>query len=215
MPRLIIFAALVVVSSFISSEARAQSFILDSGVPATTTYPIMNNADWFAGEFSATAGETVTDLSVYMHSIASGNGNNFAFVIYTDDNGAFLTTRNANLSGNGLVELTATGTFTAAGWNTSTVDWTVPTTGNYWLAVEGNTPGTRNLPNYDLVQETGTATGTVPALAFAYDSGTQFSTSTGVPIGLEVTVAAVPEPASWALGVVAVGVLVFLRRRAF
>ncbi len=176
----LIFAALIL-------PGRAQQFILDSGTPTSGTYPILSNSEWFAGEFAATAGETITQLSAYLTSM-TGNGDHFAFDIYSDNGGSFLNTRNSSLS----PSLTATGTYSAPGWSSTSVNWTVPTTGNYWLAIEGNTPGTRNLPTFDVEEETSSSTGTEPALAFAYDTGTQFKTSGAPPIGLEVTI---PEPA--------------------
>jgi hypothetical protein len=189
-------------------SAHADPFVLDTGTPTTSTYPVFNNADWFAAEFYAPAGTTITQLSVYIASIASGNGDTFAFDIYTDDGGTFLSTRNAQLSP--LLAYSATGTYTASGWNPTSVDWVVPTSGDYWIAVEGNTPGTRNLPNFDLEQETSATTGTAPALAFAYDHGTQFSTSAGIPFGVEITAA--PEPAGWWF--LAGGALLLLSLRA-
>jgi hypothetical protein len=173
---------------------RAQQYVLDTGTPTSGTYPILNNADWFAAEFSVQAGETITQLSAYLSSISSGNGDNFAFDIYSNDSGAFASTRNAQLST--LLVYTATGTYSASGWNATSVDWVVPTSGDYWLAIEGDTSASFP-PSFDAEEETSSGTGAVPALAFAYDSGTGFKTSTGVPIGLEVTAASVPEPAGW------------------
>jgi hypothetical protein len=83
----------------------------------------------------------------------------------------------------------------ASGWNSTSVDWVVPTSGDYWLAIEGDTAGTHNLPTFDAQEEASVSTGMVPALAFAFDSGTGFRTAGAEPIGLEVV--AVPEPAGW------------------
>jgi len=173
--------------------AVAQSFDLDTGTPAGTAFPILNNSTWYAAEFAATAGQTVTGLSAYLTSM-TGNGDNFAFDIYTDNNGSFLSTRNSSLSQ--YLELAATGTYSSPGWSSVSASWTVPATGLYWLAIEGDTAGTHNLPTYDAQEEVSATTGTAPALAFALDTGTQFKTSGAVPIGLEVTVQNAPEPAA-------------------
>jgi hypothetical protein len=188
---------LVLTVMILPGMAGAQQFILDSGTPTSGVYPILNNSTWYAAEFSATAGEQITQLSAYLTSM-TGNGNNFAFDIYQDGAGlGFLNTRNSSLS----AVLTATGTYSVPGWTTTTVNYTVATTGNYWLAIQGDTAGTHNLPTFDAEEETGAGTGTVPALAFAIDTGSQFKTSGAPPIGLEVT-AAVPEPATdgWIAG---------------
>ncbi|HTR41699.1 MAG TPA: hypothetical protein VMH87_08800 [Pseudomonadales bacterium] len=196
-------AQILVLAAFaLSDRAGAQQFILDSGTPTSSTFPILNNSQWFAAEFSATAGQTITQLSTYLTSL-TGNGNNFAFDIYQDSYSgiSFLGTRNAQLSP--FLEFTATGTYTGPGWSSTTVSWVVPATGNYWVAIQGNTAGNRNLPNYDVQEETSATTGTVPALAFATDTGTQFSSVNAPAIGLQVTATAVPEPATWSLIVVA------------
>jgi len=182
------------VASLLPHGVRAGQFDLDTGAPTSGTYVILNNMDWFAGEFSAQAGETITQLSAYLTSM-TGNGDSFAFDIYADDGGSFLATRNSSLGR--FLAYSATGTYSAPGWNATDVDWVVPASGDYWLAIEGDTPGTHNLPTFDVEEGTSNGTGTVPALAFAFDSGVQFKTSGAVPIGLEVTATTVPEPAGW------------------
>jgi hypothetical protein len=186
---------LALAACLLSRGVRAQQFVLDTGAPVSGNAVILSNGEWFAAEFYATAGETITELSAYLTSM-TGNGNNFAFDIYVSAGGSFLTTRNAQL--NTLLAFSATGTFQASGWSTTAVDWVVPESGDYWLAIEGDSTATHNKPTFDVQEETSLGTGTVPALAFAYDTGTEFATSGAVPIGLEVTAAAaVPEPSGW------------------
>jgi hypothetical protein len=62
--------------------ARAQPFILDTGTPTSGTYPILSNSQWFAAEFVATAGETITALSAYLTSM-SGNGDHGSQRLFT------------------------------------------------------------------------------------------------------------------------------------
>jgi hypothetical protein len=170
---------------------------------------VLNGSQWLAGEFAATAGETITSLSAYLDSTATtGNGSTFTFDIYSGT--PFLNTR-------GLTPVfTTTATFTANGWNTTAVDWVPTTSGDYWLALQLPAASGRNPPAFDAPLETGAGTGTVPALAFAY-AGTsgQYTLSNADPIGLEVS--AVPLPASvwlFASGLLAGVGTAFRRRRS-
>jgi hypothetical protein len=190
---LLVIAPLLSLAAFVLPNRADAQFILDTGTPAGISSPILSTSQWFAGEFAATQGETITQLSA--HLTAGGVGNTFTFDIFSDDSGAFLNTRNAQLSS--LLEIGATGTYTASGWNSSTINWAFPATGDYWFAIEENSTVTHNKPTFDMPTESSTNTGTVPALAFAIDSGVQFSTTNAVPVGLEITIA--PEPANYGL----------------
>jgi hypothetical protein len=177
------------------------SLILDTGIPTGTTGPVvLNSAGWYAAEFSDATSSEITTVSAY---VGSGTGS-FTFDIYADNlsNVSFTTGKVNTLS----VLATGTGTFSSAGWVTTTLDWTpgAQTTsadGKYWIALEETTTG-RNAPTFDLPEETSASTGTAPALAFALEkSGTSgvFSESGAPAIGLQVN--AVPLPAGlWLLG---------------
>jgi hypothetical protein len=183
--------------------APASTLILDTGTPQGTAFPILNANDWFAAEFAATAGETITQLSAYLEPNISGQGTAFTFAIYS--NTGFISGRN-------LSALYSVGTtYQNIGWNSTAANWTVPTTGDYWVAVEMSTLRT----GLDLVTETSNTTGTVPALAFADTSASThiFSKQTVNPFGIEV--AAVPEPSTWAmllLGLCGVGFMAHRRK---
>jgi hypothetical protein len=190
--------------------ASASSYILDTGTPTGTTFPVLSQGQWFAAEFSATAGDTITDLSAYLNQGSGGAGTAFTFAIYSDAAG-FLSARTA-----ATPIYTLGSTFEANGWNSSTASWTAPTTGDYWVAVEMSSC-TRNCPELDLVTEASDGTGTAPALAFA-SAGTNhaFALETADPFGIEVSVAsAVPEASTWAmmiLGFAGIGVMAYRRR---
>jgi hypothetical protein len=155
------------------------------------------------------AGQNITGLSAYL---TEGNGqpnDTFTFDVYSGS--GFTTTRESLLS----PVYSATGVFSANGWNTATANWTPTVSGDYWLALQvGSTTDTKGL---DLPVESSTATGTVPALAFAYfGSGTnsKYSTAGAPAIGLEVTAAPVPLPAPvLLLGSALLAGLGFMRRR--
>jgi hypothetical protein len=172
----------LIVAAFLMPGVSRAAFLLDTGTPAGTGGPLLlSSAQSLAGEFSATAGQTITLLSAYL-APNSGNGNSFIFNLYS---GNFLGVRSGQLD---RIDST-TATFTGTGWNSASVNWTVPTTGDYWLAIAANGSGTV----FDAPVETSTSTGTVPALGFASaGSSGEFNSMTS-GIGLEVT-AAVPEP---------------------
>jgi hypothetical protein len=78
-------------------------------------------------------------------------------------------------------------------------NWTVPTTGNYWVVLEMRSSA------LDLVTEASDSTGTVPALAFADATSSShiFSTEIADPFGIEVT--ATPLPAALPLFATSLG----------
>jgi hypothetical protein len=180
-------------------------FILDTGVPdgSTGTFSL-STTSWLAGEFAATAGEDITSLGAYLTQGAGQPGDTFTFDIYSSTN---FTGRSTSR----VLDYSATGTYTANGWNTAAVNWTPASTGDYWLALQVSSTGqTRGLdaPGEPTVSTTATA----PAIAFAYlGPNTEGKyTENGAPaIGLQVGVAsAVPLPASFWL--LASGLLVGL-----
>jgi hypothetical protein len=187
----------VVASLLLPGLAHAQSFILDTGtptIPASANY-VIGGSSSIAVEFSATAGQDVTLLSAYLTPGTGGSA--FTFDIYSS----------LRTSGNRVSPTYVdTGTFTSAGWTSSAANWVVPTTGNYWLALQGSTGN-----NFDAPAETSTSTGTVPALAFASASSSSFYYATAsTPIGAQIT--ATPEPSSWLLALVSAGLFLGLHR---
>ena len=176
--------------------AHAQSFVLDTGTPTNTgTEYVIGGSSSIAAEFSINAGQTVTLLSAYL--APDTGGSTFTFDIYS----SLRTT--GNRVGAVYVD---TGTFTTTGWTSSTASWTAPTTGDYWLALQGSTGN-----NFAAEAETSTSTGTVPAIAFADASSSSFDyTTSSTPIGVEIT--ATPEPSAWLLALVAAGLFLGLRR---
>lgn len=182
-------------------DIASASTILDTGTPKGTTYPILNSIDWYAAEFAATGGETISDLAAYLKPNTGGAGTNFTFAIYSSI--GFIGGRN-------LQPLYAVGaTYETTGWNATTANWVVPKTGDYWVVLEMTSSA------LDLVTETSTTTGSVPALGFAYATASShiFAAETSAPFGIQVT--AVPEPSTWAmllLGFAGVGVVAYRRK---
>jgi hypothetical protein len=188
-------------AAILAPGIASASFVLDTGTPTGGSTYVLNAATFYAGEFAVTAGETITGLSAYLTQGAGQPGNTFTFDIYSGLPGNTFGSRSSQRE---APLYTATGTFTANGWNGTAVNWAPTTTGDYWLALQVTSK--TNTPGLDLTSEASTSTGTAPAIAFAYASSTANSgayVSSGAPaIGLEVTAASpVPLPASaWLLG---------------
>ena len=183
--------------------------ILDTGTPTGSSSYVLNSSQWFAAEFNATAGETINDLSAYLTQGAGQPGNTFKFDIFSAT--GFTTTRVSTLNLSPVYS--TTGTFAANGWNTAAANWTVGTTGSYWVAVE--VASTTQSPGLDLPGETSAGTGTAPAAGFAYYStGTSslFTTSGAPAVGLQVSAVPLP-PALWLLGGGLLGLGTLARRR--
>lgn len=184
-------ALAVLLSAFAPGSAQA-NYVLDSGTPTGSGAPVvLSTSQWLAGEFAVTAGQDITSLAAYLTQGVGQPGDTFTFDIYSGTN--FTSTRESLLA----PVFSTTGTFSANGWNSAAVNWTPTASGDYWLALQvGSTLNTRGL---DAPVEASAATGTAPALGFAYfGTGTNGKyTSAGAPdIGLEVMAAPVPLPPS-------------------
>ena len=208
--RLIGSAAVLTAVALVPGAASA-AFILDTGAPPGSGAPIiLSSSQFIAGEFAATAGDTIVDLSAYLTQGVGEPGDTFTFDIYANSG---FTSRESNRP---AALYSATGTFTANGWNSTAVNWMPQATGDYWLALQVGAPtDTRGL---DAPLEASAVTGTAPALGFAYTSTSgQYILSSSYPVGLEVSDAPpVPMPASILLLLSGLGAVYgFARRRGF
>jgi hypothetical protein len=185
-------------------------FVLDTGAPTSTSgglYELTTNG-WYAAEFTLSTTENISSLSTYMEPLSSTS---FQFDIYSSTN--FTTTRVTSLS---ALEST-TASYTAAGWNTANVNYTLGP-GTYWVALEITSSAGRNGTGIDLAT-TGisTSSGTAPAQAFAYygsSTNSLFTTSNAPGIALQIEATPVPLPgAIWLLGSGLAGLGALRRRR--
>jgi hypothetical protein len=183
--------------------ASAQSFVLDTGQPASNTSPapVVLSAP-YAAEFAVSANTQITNVSAWLTAGGAQPGQTFTFALYSSS--SFTSLRFSNLSP--LANDTVSPSYETAGWTSAIVNWNLATAGDYWLVIE---PGSTS--QLDLPQETSSSTGTVPALSFAKKNGSGTMTAgTGPAIGLEIT--AVPEPSTYALMLAGVSLLAWIAR---
>jgi hypothetical protein len=184
----------VLATALLAPGMASASFLLDTGAPtgdSPTTWTL-NSGQWFAGEFSATAGESIGSVAAYLTQNGSaGSGYKLTFDLYSSNTTTGLfATRATNRSPIASVDAT----YTADGWTSAALDYTVTTDGNYWLAVQVNVTdqsGSLDLPGI------ANPTGTAPALGFAYSqNGGVYKSLTGDGVGLQVSTVPLP-PGFW------------------
>jgi hypothetical protein len=174
---------------FVVATMPALAVTIDTGTPGGD--PIFSYAldanDYYAGRISLVGSGVFSIESIETHILGGAAGETFSLVLYDDSP--------SHLPGDPLY--TAEATFGSDGWNgvTGLTGWTVDA-GNYWVGIEvGATDTLGSSSVTGALLDRG-----VPApLAFtAYDAGGGYqAAATPLDFGLRVT--AVPEPASVAL----------------
>jgi hypothetical protein len=185
------------------------SFILDTGTPTASAATTLGTNQWLAAEFSTSGSELIDSVSAYLNQGAGQPGDTFTIDLYA--NSGFT---NRNTSRPAALD-TATGTFSANGWNTTSINnWAALSAGTYWLALQVSS--TNQTKGLSATEETGTGTGTAPAGAFAYTtSAYQYLTSGALPFGVQVDATPVPLPAAlWLLGSGVAGIGALRRKLA-
>jgi hypothetical protein len=205
--------AALVAAAVLAPGLATADMILDTGTPGDVS-DTLSTSQWYAVEFQATAADPmVTQLAAYLSAGGSGAGTQYTWDIYSAAPGsAFLNVSGANRE---APLFTTSATFSGTtGWSTvdvSALDWTLTPGQDYWVALQETT----SKATLDVVTGDTTMTGTVPALDFAFGSGTNPEFKTGGAPGIGVQISAVPLPgAAWLLGGGLLGLGSLVRRRS-
>jgi hypothetical protein len=180
------------------------SLVLDTGTPPNSTMPmVLDGNDYYAAEFSLASTSVINSVSAYLLAGLDSPGDTFTISIYSDP----ITSRNAS------ADYSVQGTYLADGWNTTSTAGLgfQEGPGNYWVALEVGANDNAIGLNLPVGQVGG---GTAPALGFAYNSGSGYSTAGAMPFGVQVDASPVPlPPAIWLLGSGILGIGFAARRR--
>jgi hypothetical protein len=192
--------AITLAAFFLPGIASAQ-YLLDTGTPTNFTTPLsISSAGGDAVEFSLTQGESLQQIALYLTAGTGNFQNQFLTLNLFDQN---LTT-DATPSAITSFQLE----YTASGWNSLTTSYQAPVTGDYWLTIATSSSGY----TFEAPGEATQPTGTVPAINFETKGSREYSINNSASFGIQI--GAVPEPSSWALGLIAAATLFCLRRRA-
>jgi hypothetical protein len=180
----------VILAAFLAPGAANAAFVLDTGVPTGAGLPsTLDGNDYYAAEFTLGSGQTITGIQAYMTAGLDQPGATFTVDLYSASD---FGTRTAS------PVYSSQATFTADGWNgLSNLNVSGLAAGNYWAALEVGASDSAT----GLELPVPGANGTVPALGYAFNAGSGYTSVGAQPFGAEVTVAPVPLPAAvWLLG---------------
>jgi len=167
----------------------------------------LDSTDWLAGQITLNGAQTVTSIQAYLDDIAGGPGDNFNITLYADNG--------SNKIGAQLDSAVAT--WNSAGWNGLTgLNWAVAG-GKYWVGLEVSDA---EQTSFDALTGApgllaNTASSATGGHSYSYYNTAGTGLSKDLNLGLTVTsVAAVPEPASWLMTLLGLGmVALFASRR--
>lgn len=178
----------------------AASTLIDTGTPnGSLPAGVVDSSNFLAVKFSAASPWSIDSVAAYL---AGGQaGDQVALSLYTSA---------AGLPGETLASVVVS--FGGDGWNgASSLGWQLPAAGSYWLGLEGvvaeNPPNSGNfVPQGSFLAPSGGIT--MPG-ATAFSAGSGYTAYPGLQFGLQVagTAGVVPEPTTWALLLVGLGVM--------
>lgn len=183
-----------------SCSARGRRGLRSGLPPVSDGLPLTLDAnDDFAAEFNLAARQTIDTVNAFLLSGLDAPGDTFTIALYA---GGDLTSRNPTQL------YAAQATYTADGWSGLTnLGWTPGAAGLYWAAFEVGATDSA----IGLAAPTPATTGSVPAVAYAFNAGSGYPTAGAASFGVQVN--PVPLPASVWLALSGVIGLVGLGRR--
>jgi len=174
--------ALLGLALLASAGGAHAALVLDTGTPGGGAPIMLDGSDFAAAAFSLADGQALNSLQAYL--TGGTLGDTFSVALYAAD-------------GSGSLPGTQIGTWQAT-WNgdgyngVSGLSLTGLAAGNYWAAFEVGTDDTTT----GLELSTGAASGTAPALGYAFNSGAAYQSLTGTTFSVKVDAQPVPLPAS-------------------
>jgi hypothetical protein len=161
------------------------AFVLDTGTPTAGLASALNESSYSAAEFALGSSETITSIQAYVTAPSDQPGATFTLALYSA----------ADFGGRSPPVFSGQATYQQDGWTGLTnLDITGLAAGDYWAAVEvqgidlggSDTAIGLALPQF--------ARGSVPALAYALNDGSGYTSAGASSIGMQVEVAPVPLP---------------------
>jgi len=191
-----LFAAVFALTLLSTGFASAQT-LLNTGTPTQFQAPLVISSNpSVAVEFAVTKGETIGQISLYLTPNISSTG--FVTLDLFSQN----LTSTSNPTALTQFQLQVTG----SGWNTGSYDYTIPTTGDYWITLQTQT-GTA----FDAPEEATQPTGPNPAIEFATKNIREYSVNNSDSFGIQID--EVPEPSTYAMMLGGLALVGFCVRR--
>lgn len=157
------------------------AFILDTGTPTAGLPVALDGNDYYAAEFALGASQAITSIQAFVTAGGDQPGATFTVALYSaSDFGG----RNSS------PVFAEQATYQQDGWTGLTnLNITGLAAGDYWAAVEVGANDTATGLGLPAV-----AGGSVPALAYAFNAGSGYTSAGATSIGMQVEVAPVPLP---------------------
>jgi len=194
----IISAALV---ALLTAGAAHAATVVDTGTPDNAgSQLLLDGNDWLAGQVTFNQDLQINSVQVYLDDLF-GVGGNFNVALYSD---------NGNKIGSQLFSDVAT--YGSTGWNgLSKLNWAV-SSGKYWVGIEVDAASSTNLvaPQFVPNQLANTAVSWDGGSGYTYRNVSGTGLNSNLSFGLQI--AAVPEPETYAMFLIGLG-LVGLRAR--